>query len=77
MTKPIIVAMEVSPKGEVLRESYVMVNATLEENAKRMVSLPKEFKNGTYKTNWSSRRVKKADAVIKRGNRLEFRSYLF
>ena len=75
--KPIVVAMEVSPKGEVLRESFTMVNDTLEENIKRMSSLPKEFKSGTFKTSWSSIRVKKANAVIKRGNRLEFKSYLF
>ena len=75
--KPIIVAMEVSPKGEVIRESFTMVNDTLEENSKRMKSLPKEFKTGAYKTSWSGGRAKKADAVIKRGNVLEFRAYLF
>ena len=77
MIKPIIVAMEVSPKGEVIRESYTMVNDTLEENQKRMKTLPQEFKTGSYKTSWSSVRVKKADAVISRGNKLAFRSYLF
>ena len=75
--KPIVVAMEVSPKGEVLRESFTMVNDTLEENIRRMGSLPKEFRTGSYKTSWSSVRVKKADAVIKRGNKLEFKAYLF
>ena len=77
MTKPIIVAMEVSPKGEVIRESFTMVNDTLEENLKRMKSLPAEFKSGSYKTSWSGGRVKKADAVIKRGNKLAFKSFLF
>lgn len=77
MTKPIIVAMEVSPKGEVIRESFVMVNESLEENQKRSKSLPAEFKSGAYKTSWSGGRVKKADAVLKRGNKLMFKSYLF
>jgi hypothetical protein len=75
--KPIVVAMEVSPSGEVLRESFTMVNETLDENIKRMKSLPKEFKTGSYKTSWSSVRVKKADAVVQRGNKLAFKSYLF
>jgi hypothetical protein len=74
--KPIIVAMEVKSNGD-MKESFTMVNDTLEENIKRMKSLPKEFKTGTYKTNWSSVRIQKADAVVKRGNKLEFKAYLF
>ena len=77
MSTPIIVAVEVSPKGKVIRESFTMINETLEENQKRIKTLPQEFKTGSYKTSWSGGRIKKADAVIARGNKLAFRSYLF
>ena len=75
--KPIVVAVEVTPKGEAIKECFTMINGTLDENIRRMKTLPAEFKSGSYKTSWSSARVRKADAVIKRGNKLAFKAFLF
>jgi len=75
--KLITVAMEVNPQGEVIREAFTMVHRSVKSAESYAKSLPKAFSNRTYKTRWEAPRIKIADAVIKRGNNLEFKSYLF
>ena len=77
MISAITVAMEVNPKVELIREAFVMKHDTLEAAQKWERDLPKQFKNGSYKTVWKLPRVKKADAIHSRGNVLKANSYLF
>ena len=77
MMSAITVVMEVSPKGEVIREAFVMRHATLEAAQKWEQDLPKQFKNGSYKTVWKLPRIKKADKIHARGNGVSANSYLF
>ena len=74
---PITVAMEVSQEGTVLKEAFTMVHDSLETAKRWETKLNTAFKNGSYKTAWSSKRAKKADTVISRGNRLVFKSFIF
>ena len=74
--KPITVALEVSPKGEVIREAFTMIHDTIESAEKWQKDLPKQFKNESYKS-WGKPRVKIADAIKGRGNLLVAKSYLF
>jgi hypothetical protein len=75
--KAITVAMEVSPKGDVIREAFTMVHKTIKAAEKRQKELPKQFDSGKYKTQWETPRVKIADAIRARGNVLKAQSYLF
>jgi len=77
MISAITVAMEVTPKGELVREAFVMKHDTLESAQKWEQDLPKQFKNGSYKTLWKLPRIKKADSIHARGNVLKANSYLF
>ena len=75
--KAITVAIEVSPKGEVIREAFTMVHDTLEAAEQWQKDLPKQFKSEAYKTQWGKPRIKVADAIKARGNVLKAQSYLF
>jgi hypothetical protein len=75
--KPITVAMEVTPKGVVIREAFTMVCESNENAEQWQKSLPKQFKNDSYKTAWAKPRVKIADGIKARGNVLMAKSYLF
>ena len=75
--KAITVAMEVSPKGDVIREAFTMVHDTLEAAEQWQKDLPKQFKSEAYKTQWGKPRIKIADAIKDRGNVLKAQSYLF
>jgi hypothetical protein len=75
--KTITVAMEVSPSGEVIREAFTMVHRSLKSAENYSKSLPKAFSTRTYKTKWETPRVKIADAIVKRGNEMAFKTYLF
>jgi len=75
--KAITVAMEVTPKGELVREAFTMVHDTLEAAEQWQKDLPKQFKSEAYKTQWGKPRVKIADAIAARGNVLKAQSYLF
>jgi hypothetical protein len=75
--KAITVAMEVCPKGEVIREAFTMVHDTIESAQQWQKDLPKQFKNESYKTQWGKPRIKIADAIKARGNVLKAQSYLF
>ena len=75
--KAITVALEVSPKGEVIREAFTMVHDTLEAAEQWSKDLPKQFKSEAYKTQWAKPRIKVADAIHGRGNVLKAQSYLF
>ena len=75
--KAITVAMEVSLKGDVIREAFTMVHDTLEAAEQWQKDLPKQFKSEAYKTQWGKPRIKIADAIKDRGNVLKAQSYLF
>jgi hypothetical protein len=75
--KAITVAMEVSSKGEVLKEAFTMVHESIESAQKFSKQLPKDFLKGSYKTVWQKPRIAKADAIKSRGNKMEFKTYLF
>ena len=75
--KAITVAMEVTTKGEVVREAFTMVHDTLEAAEQWQKDLPKQFKSDAYKTQWGKPRIKIADSIKGRGNTLKAQSYLF
>jgi hypothetical protein len=75
--KAITVAMEVTSKGDVVREAFTMVHHSLEAAEQWQKDLPKQFKSEAYKTQWAKPRVKIADAIKARGNVLKAQSYLF
>lgn len=74
--KAITVAMEVKANGD-MKEVFTMVHKDLVTAQKWAKDLPVQFTNQSYKTIWKTPRVKKANAIHKRGNRFVVNSYLF
>ena len=75
--KAITVALEATPKGEIVREAFTMVHETLEAAEQWQKDLQKQFKSEAYKTQWGKPRIKIADAIKSRGNVLVAKSFLF
>jgi len=75
--KPITVALEVKPNGEVVREAFTMVHKDLVTAEQWQKDLPRQFKNGTYETAWGAPRRKKAKAILSRGNVMKFQTFIF
>ena len=75
--KPITVAMEVKPTGEIVREAFTMVHSDNKFTEDRRDSLVQDFESGTYKDKWRTPRVEIGDAIHRRGNKLACQSYLF
>jgi len=75
--KAITVAIEASPKGDIIREAFTMVHESIEHAEQWQKDLPKQFKNETYKTSWGKPRIKIADRIKSRGNVLVAKSFLY
>ena len=74
--KAITVAMEVKPNGK-MKEVFTMVHKDIIRAEKWAKDLPVQFTNLSYKTRWEAPRIKKADAIHKRGNQFVVKSFLF
>ena len=75
--KAITVALEATPNGDPIREVFTMVHDSIESAEQWQKSLPKAVKSGSFKAAWAKPRVRKVESILKRGNILVAKSFLF